>query len=492
MGRKQKSLKTKIILRLFFITFVIFALTELFLIQQNRRSLNRSLDDSLLAHAEGLVSITDTEGNGKIYFEFLDEFMPEYSGPNPSSYFLIRRLANNSEIQRSDSLKGVDLVLPEFLSALSPHNPVFWNGWINGKKIRFVALRELARPETGDEVREMMILRKHWESEKYSELVSPLPHEYILVVGLDTIDVECQFAKIIKQTSITLGAGLIILLLFGGIVLFYSLKPLSRLEHEVKSISEVNFIPVTVPEVREIAEIARTLNASLHRLKDAFEREKRFTADVAHELRTPLSEIRSLAEVALKWDDKLDEYNRTNYQDILDSVIQMQKIVVTLLALARCDASTRVGQKEKFSFEPVINAVWEQYRKKSSAKEITCRSEISRDMNIFSDKVLINSILENLFSNAVDYTPDGGVIEWKAGFQEDKFFFNITNTVTDLTAQDLPHLFEPFWRKDTVRTSNGLHSGLGLSTVRSFATAIGLSITAIIPSPGHLLINLSE
>lgn len=496
MNRQPKSLKKKIILRLFLITLFIFALTELFLLDRSHRALNQSMDKTLQARLEGLISITDTEGDGKIYFEFSDKLMPGYSGPEPHAYFLLQRIPENSEIERSRSLEGVDFVVPEPLLEIPLHKPIFWDGRVNGKRIRFVALREIARleDENDNKVDEgIMLIRELQKSAENSGLISPLINEYIIVVGIDTIDASRTFSAIVRRTSISLGVGMIILLLSGGVVLFYSLKPLSVLEQEVKAISAKNLVPVTVPGVREIAGIARTLNDALGRLKASFERERRFSANVAHELRTPISEIRSLAEVALEWDHKMDKFTRKNYQDFLASAEQMQKIVVTLLALVRSDAGVLFGQKERFELGPFINALWRQYRAKAAARNITFRVNITPGISIFTDRSLIRAILANLFSNAVDYTPPGGVIECAAGHKSDTeyFFVTISNPVSDLTAEDLPHLFERFWRKDPARTSDGIHSGLGLSTAESFAEAIGLTIIARMDLPDRLRITLS-
>ncbi len=152
-----------------------------------------------------------------------------------------------------------------------------------------------------------------------------------------------------------------------------------------------------------------------------------------------------------------------------------------------------VNQKERFELGPFINDLWNQYRAPAAAGNITCRVKISQGISIFTDKSLIRAILENLFSNAVDYTHPGGVIEWETGLKSDtdNFFITVSNTVTDLTSEDLPHLFERFWRKDAARTSDGIHSGLGLSTARAIAEALGLIIIVRMDLPDRLRITLS-
>ena len=491
MRRKTKSLKKKIILHLFLITFLVFISTEAYLLFRSHRAINQLLDKSLLARAEGLASITRMKPDGKIAFDFTDRLMPDYGGPDPHAYFLILRRNDNSEIERSASLKGIKFTLPKKLRALPPRKPFFGYHRLNGKLIRFICLRGVSRRETEDEKsseQDKLFFHKRPRGLKSEGKLIP---ECLFIVGINTRDANEDFWETAQRTSTALGIGLIVLLLASGAVIFRSLKPLSILQREVRSITASNLVPVTVPEVREIANVAGTLNDAIRRLKEAFARERRFTADVAHELRTPVSEILSLAEVSLRWGDDLDEQNRKNYRDFLDAARQMQKIVTTLLALARYDSGVLKEQKEEVRLESFIPPLWEQFKEKAAARGINCRADIPPDTTIFIDKSLIRTILENLFSNAIDYTPPGGIIEWKAAGRGGRFYFSISNNVTDLKPDDLPHLFNRFWRKDPARASD-THSGLGLSLVKALAEVSGFSITARLSRPDLLTIVLQR
>jgi len=141
--------------------------------------------------------------------------------------------------------------------------------------------------------------------------------------------------------------------------------------------------------------------------------------------------------------------------------------------------------------ESFIPPLWEQFKEKAAARGINCHADIPPDTTIFIDKSLIRTILENLFSNAIDYTPPGGIIEWKAAGRGGRFYFSISNNVTDLEPDDLPHLFNRFWRKDTARASDA-HSGLGLSLVKALAEVSGFSITARLSRPDLLTIVLQR
>jgi two-component system sensor histidine kinase QseC len=226
-------------------------------------------------------------------------------------------------------------------------------------------------------------------------------------------------------------------------------------------------------------------------IREAFERERRFTANVAHELRTPVSEMRSLAEVALRYQTDLDAQNRKNYEDILASAKEMQATVLNLLTLARCDSGKLQPEKERIPLEPLVSSTWREFADAAASKAIRVHHEVSADTSITTDEALFRLILKNLFSNAVRYTNEGGEIEWKTVVDEDNFSFSLSNSTENLSGHDISCIFEPFWQKDKARTSGDAHSGLGLSLVQSLAALLGLQVSARLTTPTHLTVTLS-
>ncbi len=245
------------------------------------------------------------------------------------------------------------------------------------------------------------------------------------------------------------------------------------------------------PDVIEIAGVARTLNSMVGDLKEAFERERRFTSNVAHELRTPITEMRSVAEVALKYGTGLDEQDRRNYEDILGSAKEMQKTVVNLLTLARCDSGYLQPKKTNVEIAPLVDSIWKELSKAAETKRIKSSHDLPPDLAVFTDAELLKLILQNLFCNAVVHSAEDGVIEWNANTNNGEFAFSISNSVKGVSSDDLSHIFEPFWRKDEARTSGDGHSGLGLSLVKTLSDMLDFSVDAQLSAPSLLTMTIS-
>jgi two-component system sensor histidine kinase QseC len=514
MSKSSKSLRNQILLYLFISALVVSCVTEAIIIEKNRRALTQILEETAKAYATGLASLTEVEEGGVVELEFSDEIMRDFGGDEPSAYFLIQRIVDGVEIERSESLEDENVVLPDSLDQIQPGEALFWDGTIDDKNVRFIALREYARvdeddeeegdilaeeePEDGEDA--LLTLEEeedapeeeeHSASDHQSEPSSPKDNEFFFIVGLDKEFIYERLQGTIEATAPALGIGLVLMLLFVWIAVNRNLKPLKALEHEVQSISVSNMSPVTVPDVTEIAAVAETLNGMVGDLKEAFERERRFTSNVAHELRTPISEMRSLAEVALKYGTDLDEQDRKNYEDILASAKEMQKTVINLLTLARCDSGYLQPRKSKVEIVPMIDSIWKELSNVAEAKRIKTTHDLPPDLSVFTDEELLKLILQNLFCNAVIHAVEDGVIEWNANTNNGEFVFSISNSVEGISSDDLSNIFEPFWRKDEARTSGDGHSGLGLSLVKTLSDMLGFSIEARLATPSLLTMTIS-
>ena len=476
---KTGSITKRVIWYLFLISFIIFILIELFILERSYHALLSSLDQTIKSKAEAFVSLTEYNAHGKIELDFSDEIMPEYSGKDPRAYFLILRDSDNYEIERSRSLMGWEPVMPVPLKELSSKQSLYWSTFHNDKEIRFIALRAKVTPEK-DEADNNINYSKHIDEEMC-----------IFIVGVDMRDVNSQFRQILILTCAALGAGLLFLIMIGRFILLYNLKPLRNFRDEVESISVSNLVPVSVPPVREIAGIADTLNIVIDNLRNSFDRERQFTSNVAHELRTPISEIRSTAEVALKWPENLDAQSLENFENILDAAKQMQITVDNLLTLSRLDSGTLKYQSEMVEILPMINSIWESRSRTANERGIAINNSISSNFFIFTDINIFQLIMENLLSNAVEYSCPDSVIDLSAGLEGEYFLLSISNPAEDLFPEDLPHIFERFWRKDKSRTSDSAHSGLGLSLVQSLAELLKFKIETSLSKAGLFTISIS-
>ncbi|MEZ5935593.1 MAG: histidine kinase dimerization/phospho-acceptor domain-containing protein [Alphaproteobacteria bacterium] len=238
----------------------------------------------------------------------------------------------------------------------------------------------------------------------------------------------------------------------------------------------------------ELEGLVDQFNALLSRLQTAFSREKQFTADVAHELRTPLAELRNLAEVGRRWPDD-QKLVRAFFGDVIEATAQMERIVVNLLALANGETCDIGKSKETFDLVGMLEEVWASRREGAMKKCLTFDYTGPERLCIDSACDLWFLILSNLFDNAVFYGLDDSEIACTIDCEEQRLILRLTNAQHDLVQQDLAHLFDRFWRKDPAR-AGGQHAGLGLTLVKAYADQLGLKVEARLAEPDIFEISL--
>lgn len=226
----------------------------------------------------------------------------------------------------------------------------------------------------------------------------------------------------------------------------------------------------------ELAPIAQRLNDLMQRMEESFERERRFSADLAHELRTPVAELKSMAEVAIKWPEQA---TAENYDDVRDISDRMQATIENLMMLARLENSKARITKENLVTREIFEACSKPFLKGAEERKLNFQNKIGSSEKISSDAKLLRIVFENLISNAVDYAPEGSFITVTGACEKNsRQVFAIENPAADLSPEDASHLFERLWRKDASRTDDR-HCGLGLSLAQSCASQLGLELTAI-------------
>lgn len=239
----------------------------------------------------------------------------------------------------------------------------------------------------------------------------------------------------------------------------------------------------------EISPIADRLNELMGRLERSFERERRFSADLAHELRTPVAELRTMAEVALRWPD---EKGSDDAQAALDIAKQMGGIIESLLGLARHENGQAEIEPETVSLAEFTADCWAPFAERAAGRGLDIRLDLPEGGTIETDPEMLRLILNNLFSNACDYTPEGGRIEIVAASGEhDGALLQVANNAPELDEESVQHLFERFWRRDGARADN-THSGLGLSLARACARSIDLDLDAHMEGKEKLVFRLCE
>jgi len=254
------------------------------------------------------------------------------------------------------------------------------------------------------------------------------------------------------------------------------LKPLYVLGNKLASVDSSslshrfskNDLPV------ELSPICGHLNKLMERLEDGFERERRFSGDLAHELRTPIAELKMMAEVALRWPENNTE---SHANETLDVAQQLQEIIESLLALSRYENGDEDPTCEKILLQKFTGDCWDPFVKKAEEKNIRVTINISNEHLIETDPKILRLIINNLFSNATEYTPSEGIINISGSHESEGHILSISNSVENFNQEMLSQLFERLWRGDVSRT-DGSHSGLGLALSKACSKCLGLNLEA--------------
>jgi two-component system, OmpR family, heavy metal sensor histidine kinase CusS len=222
----------------------------------------------------------------------------------------------------------------------------------------------------------------------------------------------------------------------------------------------------------ELGRLAGTLNGMMARLERSFEEIRRFTADAAHELRTPLAVMRNAVEVALRSPRDPEDYRRV-LGDVLEEIERLTRLAEQLLFLCREDAGLVPLALRQVRLEGLVRETTEHMMAVADAKGVMLSCGALAPVTIRGDLDQIRRLLFNLLDNAIKFTPAGGTVGVRLGLSDGLARVEIADTGAGIAAEHLPHVFERFYRVDPARASEAEGVGLGLSICRSIAEAHG-------------------
>ena len=225
----------------------------------------------------------------------------------------------------------------------------------------------------------------------------------------------------------------------------------------------------------ELGRLADVLNSTFARLESAFNNQARFTSDASHELRTPVSTILLQAQTALSRERASSEYRET-LEACQRAAQRMRQLIESLLALARLDAGQEPLRRDECDLSAIVARSIELIRPLATSRGITIQIALSKAL-CRGDATRLAQVSDNLLSNAVDYNRAGGEIQIWTENGQGMVTLIVTNTGAGIAAEDLPHIFERFYRADKARTGNGGHSGLGLAITKAIVQAHGGDIS---------------
>jgi len=223
----------------------------------------------------------------------------------------------------------------------------------------------------------------------------------------------------------------------------------------------------------ELASLAGTFNEMLDRLEESFERISRFSADIAHDLRTPVNNIRGEAEVALARARTVDEY-REVLESSLEEAVRLSDLIGDLLFLARAESPLKHVQRVRVDVGELLGTVREYYDATASDAGITLTASSGAEpITAELDRSLMLRAVSNLVSNAIAHTPPGGSVTLAAAPDGEQIRIDVSDTGTGIPAEALSRVFDRFFRVDPSRSKSSGGTGLGLAIVQSIVSLHG-------------------
>lgn len=244
-----------------------------------------------------------------------------------------------------------------------------------------------------------------------------------------------------------------------------SLMPIRKIITSAEVISQGN-LSERVPQTQtkdELGELTDALNGMLASVEAAFTREKQFSSDASHELRTPVTVVRAYTETLIK-EPGLTEEQRESLQTILTECTRMEKIISQLLMITRGQEKRYPICIESIMLKAVVDSVTETMEEQLREKDIKFVSHCSANIEIQADQSLLTQLLLNLVENAVKYGKRQGTITLSVKQNDETTILSVKDNGIGIPEEALPHIFDRFYRVDASRNRNG--SGLGLSIVK--------------------------
>ncbi|WP_318677640.1 HAMP domain-containing sensor histidine kinase [Treponema sp.] len=256
------------------------------------------------------------------------------------------------------------------------------------------------------------------------------------------------------------------------------MKPVVKMTEAAKHISSSNLdslIPLK-NNGDEIDQLAMTFNDLFKRLKIDFDRERQFTSDVSHELKTPVAVILGQANLLRRWgkDDpaQLDKSIGT----IISETKSMEAIIQNLLQMTRIESGRILPSKEEFLLSELTSKIQQELPALDNSAEINF--DFDDSLKIITDFELLHQVLMIVISNSLKFCPKPLVLNFKAASQKDSITISISDNGPGFKESTLPHVFERFYRGDDAHTRSAGGSGLGLSIAQTIVESLGGTITA--------------
>lgn len=394
------------------------------------RKIYQQLDDDLLQRARGIAALLETPPTD-VAMARLQTLHPAYAGGGHTEYLQVWDARGRTLVVSGSNAAG-RLDLPAGVKA---NQPLFYDLALpDNHRGRAVALR-LLFPGTSEP----------------ATLAVAEEREHV-----DRFERSVHVALLVGVLATALSAALLAI-----ITVRRGLRPLLAFGEVARTPDETPHLPKKqLP--RELTPFAEALNGAFDRLHAGMERERRFSRDVAHELRTPLAEMRAALEVAQRDPERASSLDNANA-----AIDRMQRCIDSLLAVSSYESGLAQPELEPMDLVPLL--------RRSMGADARVDATLPAEAWVQSDPALLERIVDNLMLNAREYAPAEARIEVTLAKSQGQWLLRVGNAAPELTGADLPHLGQRFWRKSPAREATR-HGGLGLALAGTLAGVLSTEL----------------
>lgn len=429
-------------LAIFALAQILFGAGMWFILRHNLYDL---VDDGLEAQVDDLRNFLRSQPKDRPIAKVQEEVNETYTIEHPGDYLALYA-EDNQLIYRSAFMQAHQAIL---LPPNQVKRPVVRSGWIDGRPFRFLFQK-----------------------------LQVNGHVYTVEMGIpadDAVETLHDF-----RVYLLMFAPLLLLVAAGG-GYWLSRRALSPVDSLVRTAREVSGANLSsrlqkLETGDELQRLSDTLNAMLDRIESAFQRITQFTADASHELRTPVSLIRTEAELALRRSRGEAEY-KESLRHILLEAERTTALIEQLLSMARADSG-----RETLHFEPVdlrqtLRGVVDGWQQVATIRNLQFSASLDApDFSVLGDETLLRRLVDVLLDNAFKYTPSPGSVHLSLETQGESAIIRVQDSGVGIADEDQGKIFERFYRVDKARSRAQGGAGLGLAIAQWIVTQHGGSI----------------
>ena len=433
-----------------------------------QRSTFHQIDSNLLAHVELMARQVEYE-RGDIVLEHGDRFQTEKGGLDHGAFRIWTDAGE--EVARYPQLD--ESLFPRF----------------GGGDVEF---RDLSLPD-GLQMRAVSVRTLPAYKQREGQ---PAPENLGAEVQIAVAhDISAELASLSNLRRLLGVIGLTTFVLLAIVIQVFTrsaLRPIRLVRHELASrdgaalASEITGRE-SLPS--ELAPLVDSFNTVLSRIREVSERERQFTSNAAHELRTPLAALSATLEQAVRR-ERSPEESQEAFKRSLALARDMNQLVDRLLSLARLDSSEVEMEVSSVPLEILVEGAIETFRDAAAARDLSVECQLPDGVCASTDPALLQVVINNLIENAVSYADSGSQIRISAENGGAHIRLSIANSASIDDPANIERIFKPFWRADQVRSRAGLHAGLGLSICKKIVDIIGGTIRAEAPDGCGLTVTV--